>query len=78
MSDDLHGERLRPAAFGAWLLIQTDRDGWIGDLAKAAKADRGFPCDGDADAIRAHLSARQADADMLEALDDAEGIWLRE
>ena len=26
--------------FGTWLLAQVAREGWIGDLAKAAKADR--------------------------------------
>jgi hypothetical protein len=63
--------------FGAWLVAQTNRTGWISDLAKAAKADRGFPRDGDPDAVRSHLSGKQADSDMLEAVDDAENIWLR-
>jgi len=63
--------------FGHWLVAQVDRDGWIGDLAKAAKADRGFPRDGDPDAVRGHLGAKQADSDMIEAVDDAETIWLR-
>ena len=78
MSQELRDENTESAAFGAWLLVQTSRTGWIGDLAKAAKADRSFPKEGDADAIRAHLGAKQADADMLEAVDDAERIWLRE
>lgn len=63
-------------AFGRWLLGQGGRDGWIADLAKAAKADRGFPRDGDPDAVRKHLSEKQADSDMLEAVDDAERLWL--
>lgn len=63
--------------FGSWLLAQIHRDGWIGDLSKAAKADRGFPRDGDPDAVRRHLSEKQAESDMLEAVDDAERIWLR-
>ena len=63
--------------FGSWLVTQTCRSGWISDLAKAAKADRGFPRDGDPDAVRAHLSGKQADSDMLEAVDDAERIWFR-
>ncbi len=63
--------------FGQWLVTQGHRDGWIGDLAKAAKADRSFPRDGDPDAVRAHLHTKQAESDMLEAVDDAETIWLR-
>lgn len=63
--------------FGFWLLSQVNRSGWIGDLAKAAKADRGFPRDGDPDRVRAHLNEKQADSDMIEAVDDAESIWLR-
>jgi len=63
--------------FGAWLVMQTGRTGWIGDLAKAAKGDRSFPRNGDPDAVRAHLSEKQAESDMLEAVDDAERSWLR-
>jgi len=63
--------------FGSWLVAQVNRSGWIGDLAKAAKADRGFPRDADPEFVRAHLSGKQADSDMLEAVDDAERIWLR-
>ena len=63
--------------FGSWLITQINRSGWIGDLAKAAKADRTFPRDGDPDSVRAHLSGKQADSDMLEAVDDAERIWAR-
>jgi len=66
-----------PAPFAAWLLTQIGRSGWIGDLAKAAKADRSFPRGGDADAVRHHLSDKQAESDMLEAVDDAENLWLR-
>jgi hypothetical protein len=64
-------------SFGQWLLVQTGRSGWIGDLAKAAKADRSFPRDSDAEAVRHHLSGKQADSDMLEAVDDAERLWSR-
>jgi len=64
--------------FGAWLLIQHDRSDWIGDLARAARADRKFPPAGDPDAVRSHLGSMQAESEMLEALDDAEQIWLRE
>lgn len=63
--------------FGTWLLAQVHRDGWISDLVKAAKADRGFPRDGDPEAVRRHLNEKQAESDMLEAVDDAESLWLR-
>jgi hypothetical protein len=62
--------------FGTWLLAQTQNDGWIGDLAKAAKADRAFPRGGDADAVRQRLSLAGAEADMVEAVDAAELAWL--
>lgn len=65
------------APFGAWLITQIGRSGWIGDLAKAAKVDRTFPRDGDPDSVRAHLNGKQADSDMLEAVNDAERSWLR-
>lgn len=61
--------------FGRWVLQQIDRGGFIGELAKAAKADRGFPKDGDPVAVRKRLSAQGADPDMHEALDDAELDW---
>lgn len=63
--------------FGTWLLTQVARKDWIGDLARAAKADRRFPRDGDPDTVRSHLGEQQAESDMLEAIDDAESIWLR-
>jgi hypothetical protein len=55
---------------------QESRSGWIGDLAKAAKVDRKFPRNGDPADVRKHLAMAQADSDMLEALDDAENLWL--
>jgi hypothetical protein len=61
--------------FGRWVLQQIDRGGFIGELAKAAKADRAFPKDGDPEAVRKRLSAQGADPDMHEALDDAELDW---
>lgn len=61
--------------FGRWVLQQLDRGGFIGELAKAAKADRGFPKDGDPEAVRNRLSCLGADPDMHEALDDAELDW---
>jgi len=63
--------------FGEWLVGQADGSGWINMLAKAARADRGFPRTGDADAVRKYLSGKQAEGDMFEALDDAESAWLR-
>jgi hypothetical protein len=45
-------------------------------LAQAARTDRRFPRDGDADAVRAHLNRMQADGDSFEAVDDAETDWL--
>ena len=73
---DPHGEDGREP-FGTWLLAQVGQEGWIGDLSKCAKADRGFPRDGAPDAVRKHLNEKQADSDMLEAVDDAERAWLR-
>ena len=63
--------------FGTWLLGQAGEKGWIGDLARAANADRSFPRTGDPDAVRAHLSSKQAESDMFEAVDAAEIAWLR-
>jgi hypothetical protein len=72
--EDLELESGRES-FGTWLLTQVGREGWIGDLAAAAKADRGFPRDGDPDAVRARLNAMQAESDMFEAVDSAESDW---
>ena len=71
------GDPADSVPFGTWLVAQVHRSDWISDLAKAAKADRGFPRDGDPDSVRSHLSGKQADGDMLEAVDDAERIWAR-
>lgn len=65
-----------PQPFGGWLLAQQARAGWVGDLAKAAKADRGFPRDGSPDAVRRRLNEMQAESDMFEAVDAAESEWL--
>jgi hypothetical protein len=62
-------------AFGMWLIGQHGRPGWVGELAKAAKADRTFPRQGDPDAVRLHLNKMQAESDMFEAVDDAERLW---
>lgn len=62
--------------FGAWIVAQVDRHGLIGDLVKAAKADRNFPREGSPEDVRKHLSRMQADGDMFDAVDDAETDWL--
>ncbi|WP_019517252.1 hypothetical protein [Sphingomonas sp. Mn802worker] len=61
--------------FGAWLLCQGERGGLIGQLAKGAAGDRGFPRHGTPQEVRARLITTQADGDMFEALDDAELDW---
>lgn len=74
-----HAGRTATAAergpFGRWLLMQVERGGLVGELAKGAMADRGFPRDGDPEAVRKRLSILQADGDMFEALDEAELDW---
>ena len=62
--------------FGEWLIGQTHRDGPLGDLASAAKADPKFPRRGSPDDIRKRLNEMQADGDMHAAVDDAESDWL--
>jgi hypothetical protein len=72
------GQTATPAErgpFGRWLLMQVERGGLVGDLAKGALVDRGFPRDGDPEAVRKRLSMLQADGDMFEALDEAELDW---
>jgi hypothetical protein len=64
--------------FGRWLLAQTGRTGWIGDLVTAAKSDREFPRNGDPEAVRKRLRDTMAEGDMFEAVDDAEGEWMSE
>jgi len=44
----------------------------IGQLAKAATADRGFPRDGDFEAISRRLNRLQADGDTHAALEQAD------
>ncbi|WP_235037890.1 MULTISPECIES: hypothetical protein [unclassified Novosphingobium] len=61
--------------FGRWVLQQIGRCGFIGELAKAAKAGRAFPKDGASEAVRKRISEQGADPDMHEALDDAELDW---
>lgn len=68
---DVQAPRAKPS-FARWLLNQTDRNDDIGSLAKAAKADGGFPREGDALAVSKRLNAVQADSDMHAALENAE------
>jgi hypothetical protein len=56
-------------------LLQADQNGFLGQLEQAARGDRGFPKDGDAEAVRKRLNTLGADPDMDEALDDAELEW---
>jgi hypothetical protein len=65
-----HGE-----TFGAWLSIQKDRDGLVGQLVAGLKLDRRFPRNGSPEDVRKHLSAMQADGDLFEAVDEAETDW---
>jgi len=75
MIDDTDRLDAPAISFGAWLIQQQDRGGFIGELAEAAKADRAFPRDGDPEAVRTRLGEQGADPDMHEALDDAELDW---
>lgn len=61
--------------FGRWLLLQVDRRDFIGQLANIARSDRGFPKDGDPDAVRRRLGDTGTDPEMFEAVDDAELDW---
>lgn len=66
---------IRIEQFGTWLIGQHSRPGWIGDLARAAAGDRTFPRSGDPGTVRGHLNRMHAEADMFEALEDAEALW---
>jgi len=66
-----HGE-----PFGAWLMVRAGEGGMIGELAAAAKADRGFPPSATPEDLRARLRAAMAEGDMFEAVDEAEIDWL--
>ncbi len=61
--------------FGAWLLEQANSKGWIADLAKWAKSDRGFPKNGSVEDVRKRLTAVYAEGDAYEALEDAKLSW---
>jgi hypothetical protein len=61
--------------FGRWVLEQTSRGGFLGQLATIAKSDRGFPKEGGPDAVRKRLGDTGADPEMFDAVDDAELDW---
>lgn len=61
--------------FGAWLRVQVDREGLVGQLVAGAKIDRRFPREGSPEDVRRHLSAMQAEGDLFEAVDEAEIDW---
>ncbi len=77
--------RLKPAGrtekpadrgpFGRWLVRQPE-EGMRAELVKAARMDRNFPLNGDAEAVRARLRACMAEGDMFEAVDEAELDWM--
>lgn len=61
--------------FGAWLVAQAGRKGWIADLAKWAKSDPRAASAIDPDDVRKRLTEIYAEGDAFEALDDAELDW---
>ena len=63
--------------FVTWLLGQGKSGGTIGELAKAARADRLFPRKGSADDVRARFDGTGADGDAYAALEDAERAYDR-
>jgi len=73
---DAHDRYHKPRPpFGAWLLDQKKRTDAIGELARAAATDPGFPKEGDFQAVSARLNGVQADPEMHVALEDAELDW---
>ena len=62
--------------FGQWLIQQDQRSGAIGDLAKHAKADRGFPRNGDVRDAWKRLNSIQAEGDLYDAMEEAELDYL--
>lgn len=70
---EVSGHEVPP--FGEWLLSQRERRGWVGELARAFKADRNFPKRGTPDDVRRYMRDLRAEGDAYEALDDAELSW---
>ena len=63
--------------FVTWLLGQSKAGGTVGELAKAARADRLFPRTGSAEDVRARFARAGADGDAHAALEDAERAYDR-
>jgi hypothetical protein len=61
--------------FGAWLVTQKDRPGYIGDLARTAARDRSFPTRGASRQVFARVLSQVWDEDTLTALEDALTEW---
>lgn len=62
--------------FGQWLIEQDKRSGAIGELAKHAKADRGFPRSGDVKAAWKRLNSIQVESELYDAMEEAELDYL--
>lgn len=62
--------------FGALLLQQCGRCGFVGQLAVSGAAVRTFPRLGDLKAAGRRLQGQPAGGDDSEALDDAESPWV--
>jgi hypothetical protein len=71
-ADLLGTEEAKAVPFGQWVLGHGERSDFIGQLAVIAKTDRGFPRNGDPEAVRKRLGDTGADPEMFDALDDAE------
>lgn len=74
MDMDRYQPEVKPP-FGAWLLQQKDRGGFVGQLATTAGTDRRFPKSGDPEGVRTYLREAMADGDMFDAIEDAEADW---
>ena len=61
--------------FGEWLLGQKGRPDWIGELARAAARDAGFPRLGMPYDVLDHVRPLAADGDMTQAVDAAADKW---
>ncbi|MFC3442588.1 hypothetical protein ACFOKF_15540 [Sphingobium rhizovicinum] len=63
-------------SFGQWLIEQDKRAGAIGDLAKHAKADRGFPRSGTVKDVWKRLNGMQVESEIYDAMEEAELDYL--
>lgn len=62
--------------FGQWLIEQDKRTGPVGELARHARADRGFPRTGDIKAVWKRLNAVQVESEIYDAMEEAELDYL--